>query len=119
VANLIIGAVFAVVTAYTDQGVTYCGKQTQELGPTWLAVPVEQIGTLYQCGDLVYIRGQDWSLLARVEDAGPFGNNFVIQEDGTYAPILFDIGGLTPFEGLSSPIVDWMNVSAEARRYGE
>ena len=120
-ANLLLGLALACVTRYDDLGVTASGLHTSDIDGPWLAVPAESIGTLYEYGDLVILRGiredgSQWWYDGRVYDTGAFGGNCVRQADGC-APILFDIPAQhVPFDGLSAKVVGAYNISAEARR---
>lgn len=117
---LLIG-ILAVVTRYDEPYIgrpLYCGGYYEVDAAPWFAVPISQLGQLYQCGDLIYAHGitrdgEPWSMLGRVRDVGPFGAHCVRAED-TCAPIVFDVGN-APFDELSARLDGWTNITERAR----
>jgi len=109
--------VAAVATMYTDIGPLYCGGHTSTTQEPWLALPISQLGTTWQCGDLYYLRFSDGTtLMARALDAGPFAK-YCVQLDNNCLPIVADIPQAhAPFPGLSIPIAQMFNITAEVRR---
>jgi hypothetical protein len=97
----------------------YCGGVYAETTEPWVALSIEAD---WQCWDLVQLSGVDvtghaWSLMARVGDTGPFGDNCVMYGDKCL-PIVADVPKhLAPFVGLSSP-VRLYNVTAQCRKMG-
>lgn len=115
-ADLLIGVALAVVTRYSDLGVTACGLHTSQINGPWLAVPHEQLGDRYHCGDLVILRGEDWWYQGTVQDTG-YLSEHCVRYPGGCSPILFDIPTMhAPFTGLSARVVEAYNVTAEVRR---
>jgi len=122
--ELFLGLV-AAVTMYTDTGLTRCGLHTAEIDGPWVAVPARELGTTYQCGDLLLLRGVAadgalWSYMATVQDTGYLGDRCVVQPDGQCAPIWFDLPAEhAPFPGLSARLTEAINLSACAREWQE
>ena len=96
----------------------YCGGTYAEAAAPWVAMPA---GGDWQCGDLVYLSfGNGDALMARAMDAGPFGDNCVMQGD-TCAPIVTDVPRhLWPvsLEGDTSATVTLWNVTGDCRARG-
>jgi hypothetical protein len=114
-------AIATVVTVYSGHYVgrpLYCGGTYDLDAEPWIAVPVEQLAE-YPCGSLLVLRGvrEDgtmWWYQGRVMDTGIFGNNCVVQRDGTCAPILFDLPEFAaPFDGLSARVTEIYSVGGD------
>ena len=119
--TIIVGIVTAYAGRYVGQPL-YCSTPAQPLyydaqTPPWVALPVEEHGVTWECGDLIYISTPSGSLLARAWDAGPFGGLCVMDEDkctGISADVpMF----LSPFVGASSQ-ARVVNVTAACRDWG-
>lgn len=124
--DILLGLALAVATRYEEPYVgrpLYCGGYYEIDAAPWFAVPVSQIDEI-GCNTLIHAHGvtddgEPWSMMGRVRDVGPFDDSCVMQPDGTCAPILFDIGGVSPWgDDLSARLEGWTNITREARRHG-
>ena len=63
-----------IATWYAFFGAPYCSSCCEPWSETlpYIAVPVEQLGGKYQCGEFVYLCFEERCRLYRVWDAGPF-----------------------------------------------
>jgi len=96
-------------------GPLYCGGTYEVGGEPWVALDAGLEGMVWERGDLVYLSGPGWSLMARVRDTGPLGRYGVEVRPGEVVPIVADVPGFAaPWEGLSSRGEVW-NVTAMAR----
>ena len=96
------------------------GVYTDTAAP-WVALPAQDRGDTWQCGDLValWFPEQSELLVARAMDAGPFGEHCIQSIDGACSPIVADIPlHLWPAgDALSAP-VELTNISRQARELG-
>ena len=114
---LVAGVATWYAGAYVDQPL-YCGGVYTDTTAPWIALPSQDYGDTWQCGDLValWFVDQGELLLAHAMDAGPFGDHCIALADGC-APIVADVplhlwpGG----DALSSP-VEMVNVTGMARK---
>jgi len=105
---------------YPHTGALYCGGYSDTVGVPFVALPVSQYDHAWQCGDLVYLRLESGdTLMARAMDAGPFGDNCVVQRDGSCAPIAVDVpAAFWPLGEQLSVGVEVYNFGAMAREAG-
>jgi len=124
VADLLVGLALWATTykmPYVDRPL-YCGQTYTDTVAPWVAVPVSQMGTLYECGDLVILRGltaggEPWWYQGTVQDVGPL-SLYCIETEAGCEPIGFDIPAIyAPFPGLSARVTEVWNISAEARAW--
>jgi len=97
-------------------GPLYCGEGrfVVERAP-WIALPVETHGVWWECGDEIVMWSQGEMHVLRALDAGPFGQNCVM-DDYVCLPIVGDVPG--PWRwwpGLSTRAM-MVNRSAAKRR---
>ena len=101
--------------AYVDQPL-FCGVYTDTAAP-WIALPSQDYGDAWQCGDLValWFVDEQQLLLAHAMDAGPFGDHCIASGDEC-APIVADVPlHLWPAgDALSAP-VELTNITRLAR----
>ena len=99
--------------AYVGQPL-YCGGIYDESTEPWVALPIQD--ETWECGDLIFLRFENGdTLMARALDAGPFGDNCVMQVDGSCAPIAVDVPHhLWPADGLSASVC-MTNITARLR----
>lgn len=117
-------ALLIVATLYAGP---YIGQETF-CGGTYgdgVALPRETWGEDWQCFDWIVAwttgsDGQEYMTFAQVVDAGPFGNNCVMQPNGSCASIALDIPNNLWYHGrdISAKLTFYMNVSAEGRKGG-
>lgn len=104
------------ITVYAGQYVgepLYCGGYYDESMEPWVAVPVELLedGT-FECGQKIGVWANGEAHIFVVGDAIARGDWYVIQPDGTWLPILFDVPQPHAwFDGLSTSDT-WWDVSA-------
>jgi hypothetical protein len=118
--------IIGVATWYAGQYVNqplFCGGTYTETTAPWVALPFQEYGKAWTCGEPVYLEGVDavgnaWHLAARVMDTGPFGDYCVTQRDGSCPPIVVDVPWhLAPWEGMSSRVTVRM-IGREAAAMG-
>lgn len=109
-------AIFA-ITWYAGQYVgepLYCGGYYDATQPPWAAAPLDRG---WECGDVAHVRIDGVLYEYEILDFGPFGDNCVMQLDGTCPPIGLDIPRMhAPFDGLSTVGQVW-NQSAREREW--
>ena len=108
------------VTMYLLHSTTlFCDVIVTETTPPWVAMPVEQYGITWQCGDTIAVYDGATIRHFTALDAGPFGHHCVIQPSGTCLPIATDVPEAHWWEqGKLSTVGRVWNVS-EVRREWE
>ena len=100
--------VLVAITVYAGQYVgqpLYCGGYYDATQPPWAAAPV---GAGWECGDIAKVRIDGITYVYEIRDFGPFGDNCVMQPDGTCLPIGLDIPKMhAPFDALSTTGQVW------------
>jgi len=111
-------ALSLVATCYPHTGPLYCGG-TMDASVPIVALPYQEYGDTWECGDLVYLRFEDGStLMARAMDTGPFGDNCVIVGDEC-VPIAVDVPrAFWPLGDRLSAGVELWNFGGMAREMG-
>lgn len=120
---LLLASLSGVVTMYDNSHAgnplycdTGCTNLTYRDDLSFVAIPVELYSQGWLCGDDIIIFSDGGKrLYSKSYDAGPFGNNCVMQENGECLPILADIPEhLWPYNGISKA-ASILNVSLANR----
>ena len=108
---------FAVTMYVLHSSVLFCDVVVTTDTPPWVAMPYEQHGITWQCGDRIAIRDGNVVRYFTALDAGPFGRHCVIQPGGACYPIAADVPQPHAwFEGLSTVGKVW-NVTELQREW--
>lgn len=107
-----------VVTMYLlHSSLLFCGEVVTPDTEPWLAMPYQDYGVTWECGDRIGVFDGEKVRVFTALDAGPFGRFCVEQPTGTCLPIAADIPEPWAwFPGLSTTGRVW-NVSKVRERW--